>query len=96
MNSTLVVSGPSGSGKSTLLNRLFDKYPSSFGFSVSHTTRSPRSGEVITFYDSRSMGKATILSLNKSLQILRNLADLSKPQSSLATFMALASRRSML
>ena len=49
MNSTLVVSGPSGSGKSTLLNRLFDKYPSCFGFSVSHTTRSPRPGEVLIF-----------------------------------------------
>ncbi|KAJ3367789.1 adenylate kinase, partial [Kappamyces sp. JEL0680] len=41
----LVVSGPSGTGKSTLLNRLFAKYPSVFGFSVSHTTRSPRHGE---------------------------------------------------
>ncbi|KAJ3200161.1 hypothetical protein HDU83_003670 [Entophlyctis luteolus] len=58
--SPLVVSGPSGvhlprthssvpssgaQGKSTLLRRLFDKYPSAFGFSVSHTTRSPRPGE---------------------------------------------------
>ncbi|KAJ3055368.1 hypothetical protein HK097_010713 [Rhizophlyctis rosea] len=41
----LVVSGPSGSGKSTLLNKLFAKYPNSFGFSVSHTTREPRPGE---------------------------------------------------
>ncbi|KAI9220836.1 P-loop containing nucleoside triphosphate hydrolase protein, partial [Blastocladiella britannica] len=41
----LVVSGPSGSGKSTLINRLFKEYPDAFGFSVSHTTRSPREGE---------------------------------------------------
>ncbi|KAJ3071549.1 GTPase required for pre-60S ribosomal subunit nuclear export and maturation [Podochytrium sp. JEL0797] len=41
----LVISGPSGVGKSTLLKRLFDKYPNSFGFSVSHTTRGPRPGE---------------------------------------------------
>ncbi|KAI9175872.1 guanylate kinase [Blastocladiella emersonii ATCC 22665] len=42
----LVVSGPSGSGKSTLLNRMFKEYPGVFGFSVSHTTRQPRPGEV--------------------------------------------------
>jgi len=41
----LVISGPSGSGKSTLLTRLFKQYPNTFGFSVSHTTRTPRSGE---------------------------------------------------
>ncbi|XP_062519185.1 guanylate kinase-like isoform X2 [Corticium candelabrum] len=42
----LVVAGPSGSGKSTLLKQLFDEFPQSFGFSVSHTTRKPRPGEV--------------------------------------------------
>jgi len=42
----LVVSGPSGVGKSTLLKRLFAEFPDKFGFSVSHTTRSPRPGEV--------------------------------------------------
>lgn len=42
----LVICGPSGSGKSTLLTRLLADYPSSFGFSVSHTTRLPREGEV--------------------------------------------------
>ncbi|KAJ3208765.1 hypothetical protein HK099_008649 [Clydaea vesicula] len=42
----LVISGPSGVGKSTLLEKLFKKYPNSFGFSVSHTTRSPRPGEI--------------------------------------------------
>ncbi|KAL2872226.1 guanylate kinase [Aspergillus lucknowensis] len=41
----VVVSGPSGTGKSTLLKRLFDEFPNTFGFSVSHTTRSPRPGE---------------------------------------------------
>ncbi|KAL0084899.1 guanylate kinase [Phycomyces blakesleeanus] len=41
-----VISGPSGSGKSTLLKRLFNDYPDTFGFSVSHTTRKPRPGEV--------------------------------------------------
>ncbi|KAF8943793.1 hypothetical protein BGZ47_005053 [Haplosporangium gracile] len=43
---TIIVSGPSGGGKSTLLERLFSEYPSTFGFSVSHTTRKPRPGEV--------------------------------------------------
>ncbi|KAI3661413.1 hypothetical protein MP638_003886 [Amoeboaphelidium occidentale] len=42
----LVIAGPSGSGKSTLLKRLFADYPDAFGFSVSHTTRKPRPGEV--------------------------------------------------
>ncbi|KAI9023527.1 guanylate kinase [Phycomyces nitens] len=41
-----VIAGPSGSGKSTLLKRLFNDYPDTFGFSVSHTTRMPRPGEV--------------------------------------------------
>ncbi|KAF5294730.1 hypothetical protein FQA39_LY00214 [Lamprigera yunnana] len=42
----LVLCGPSGSGKSTLLNKLLKDFPDKFGFSVSHTTRSPRPGEV--------------------------------------------------
>ncbi|KAI8366055.1 guanylate kinase [Radiomyces spectabilis] len=41
-----VISGPSGTGKSTLLKRLFADYPENFGFTVSHTTRSMRPGEV--------------------------------------------------
>jgi guanylate kinase len=44
-NRAIVISGPSGSGKSTILKRLFAEYPDKFGFSVSHTTRSPRPGE---------------------------------------------------
>ncbi|EJF64195.1 guanylate kinase [Dichomitus squalens] len=42
----LVISGPSGVGKSTLLKLLFADHPNKFGFSVSHTTRAPRTGEV--------------------------------------------------
>ncbi|KAF9525986.1 guanylate kinase/L-type calcium channel beta subunit [Crepidotus variabilis] len=42
----LVLSGPSGVGKSTLLQKLFAEFPDSFGFSVSHTTRNPRPGEI--------------------------------------------------
>lgn len=38
--------GPSGSGKSTLLKKLTSEFPNSFAFSVSHTTRKPRPGEV--------------------------------------------------
>ncbi|KAF2809502.1 guanylate kinase [Mytilinidion resinicola] len=41
----IVISGPSGSGKSTILKRLFDEHKGKFGFSVSHTTRSPRAHE---------------------------------------------------
>ncbi|KAH6561584.1 hypothetical protein BASA50_010478 [Batrachochytrium salamandrivorans] len=45
LQAPIVLSGPSGSGKSTLLEKLFEKYPNSFGFSVSHTTRKPRENE---------------------------------------------------
>jgi len=41
----LVMCGPSGSGKSTLVTRLMGEFAEAFGFSVSHTTRSPRPGE---------------------------------------------------
>lgn len=40
-----MVIGPSGAGKSTLLNRLIAE-DSHLSFSVSHTTRAPRAGEV--------------------------------------------------
>ncbi|XP_060516299.1 guanylate kinase-like [Cylas formicarius] len=42
----LVFCGPSGSGKSTLVSRMTKEFPDKFGFSVSHTTRSPRLGEI--------------------------------------------------
>mmetsp|Transcript_29976 Transcript_29976/g.48433 ORF Transcript_29976/g.48433 Transcript_29976/m.48433 type:complete len:264 (+) Transcript_29976:76-867(+) len=42
----IVMCGPSGVGKGTLINRLMNDYPSKFGFSVSHTTRAPRPGEI--------------------------------------------------
>jgi energy-coupling factor transporter ATP-binding protein EcfA2 len=41
----IIIVGPSGVGKSTLINVLTAKYPNSFGFSVSFTTRAPRAGE---------------------------------------------------
>lgn len=41
-----VIAGPSGVGKGTLIDKLLTKYPETFGFSVSHTTRSAREGEV--------------------------------------------------
>ncbi|ADM10977.1 guanylate kinase [Encephalitozoon intestinalis ATCC 50506] len=40
----LVLTGPSGSGKSTIISHILSRFP--FGFSVSHTTRQPRKGEV--------------------------------------------------
>ncbi|KAF2759436.1 guanylate kinase [Pseudovirgaria hyperparasitica] len=45
-NRPIVISGPSGAGKSTILKKLFTEFPDKFGFSVSHTTRSPRPGEL--------------------------------------------------
>ncbi len=41
-----VICGPSGCGKSTIISRLISDYPGRFGFSVSHTTRAPRPGEI--------------------------------------------------
>lgn len=43
---SLVICGPSGVGKGTIKNALQRRYPQMFGNSVSHTTRSPRVGEV--------------------------------------------------
>ena len=37
---------PIGVGKSTIVGRITKDFPDAFGFSVSHTTRKPREGEV--------------------------------------------------
>lgn len=43
----IVICGPSGVGKGTLIELLQQRFPNDqFGFSVSHTTRQPREGEV--------------------------------------------------
>ncbi|XP_077214144.1 guanylate kinase 2-like isoform X2 [Tasmannia lanceolata] len=42
----IVISGPSGVGKGTLISKLMRDFPSTFGFSVSHTTRAPRDKEM--------------------------------------------------
>ena len=42
----LVFCGPSGSGKSTLIKQIMTEFKGVFGFSVSHTTRLPRPGEI--------------------------------------------------
>lgn len=42
----LVICGPSGVGKGCLIERVMQRFPHDFGFSVSHTTRAPRPGEV--------------------------------------------------
>lgn len=43
----IVIAGPSGAGKGTLIEGLMKRFPNDqFGFSVSHTTRKPREGEV--------------------------------------------------
>uniref|UniRef100_A0A0D6QYP4 Guanylate kinase 1 n=1 Tax=Araucaria cunninghamii TaxID=56994 RepID=A0A0D6QYP4_ARACU len=41
----VVISGPSGVGKGTLIKKLMEEFPTTFGFSVSHTTRVPRERE---------------------------------------------------
>ncbi|KAK9131324.1 hypothetical protein Sjap_011811 [Stephania japonica] len=42
----IVISGPSGVGKGTLISQLMQEFPSTFGFSVSHTTRAPREKDI--------------------------------------------------
>ena len=42
----IVICGPSASGKSTRLAKLISLHPTSFRFTVTHTTRAPRPGEV--------------------------------------------------
>ena len=41
----LVLCAPSGTGKTTLTKRLLKEFPR-FSFSISYTTRAPRTGEV--------------------------------------------------
>lgn len=41
----LVIAGPSGVGKGTLIQKLMQKFPDTFGFSISHTTRKIRGNE---------------------------------------------------
>ena len=53
-HSPLGVAGPSGVGKGTLVNLLMTRFPDTFGFSVSHTTRQPRlvsSSKYISYYN---------------------------------------------
>lgn len=61
MTRPLVVVGPSGVGKGTLIAMLQKEFPDKFGFSVSHTTRAPRPGEVngthYNFVDKATMEK---------------------------------------
>ena len=42
----LVFVGPSGIGKGTIEKKIMEKHPERFAFSVSHTSRAPRPGEV--------------------------------------------------
>ena len=44
----LFFAGPSGVGKGTIIDKLMAANPEVFGFSVSHTSRPPRPGEVDT------------------------------------------------
>ena len=55
----IVFCGPSGVGKGTLIEMLMKRFPNDqFGFSVSHTTRKPREGEVDgTHYNFTSVEK---------------------------------------
>lgn len=46
MSKPVVFVGPSGIGKNTIINKLREMYPDRFAYSVSHTSRSPREGEV--------------------------------------------------
>lgn len=46
MSKAIVICGPSGSGKSTLLKRLLADNKDKLAFTISHTTRAPRRGEL--------------------------------------------------
>lgn len=42
----IVLSAPSGAGKTTLCRRLYQEFSDNLVYSISHTTRKPRAGEV--------------------------------------------------
>lgn len=54
------VCGPSGAGKSTLVSMLMQEYEHEFGFSVSHTTRAPRKGEIDGVRHARALRVARV------------------------------------
>jgi guanylate kinase len=60
----VVFCGPSGVGKGTLIEMLMKRFPNEqFGFSVSHTTRKPREGEV----DGTHYNFTTVESIKKEI-----------------------------
>lgn len=46
MSKPVVFVGPSGIGKNTIINKIREMYPDRFAYSVSHTSRAPREGEI--------------------------------------------------
>ncbi len=42
----IILSSPSGGGKTSIIQKILNKYPDQFAYSISATTRKPRSGEV--------------------------------------------------
>lgn len=65
----IVVCGPSGVGKGTLLKRLLGDFGNRFAFSVSHTTRAPRPGEV-EGVDYHFSNEETVLAMEKENKFL--------------------------
>jgi Guanylate kinase len=60
----VVFCGPSGVGKGTLIEMLMKRFPNDqFGFSVSHTTRKPREGEV----DGKHYNFSTVEAMKKEI-----------------------------
>lgn len=62
----IIISGPSGVGKGTIRQKLLDSHPDIFTLSVSHTTRSPRVGEVegVDYYYVSQSDFTTLVSHN--------------------------------
>lgn len=65
----IVFCGPSGVGKGTLLKKLFADFPDRFAYSISHTTRNPREGEV-NGREYHFTDKANILTMNSNNEFL--------------------------